>query len=496
MGSRGVSDVVTVILLILITLAVIAIVFVFIYPFVSESGQQATSRAENCLSFILEPSRCTYSATNQVLVAVVPKPGSAAGTLSGARFSFTQGTDATSLAANATEFSSFKTYLFPFNLGFRPEEVRVAGTLSSGEACDPLANAVRCLPSVCGNDIVEGGEDCEGSSVSACTSSDPEDPFFGTGTCSSCRIPSCVRNPVCSDGLDNEDDGLCDFGGLCVSGTQGLPDPGCYNATDTDEDPARYSVAITNLLSGVELTTLALPYTLQFHASANELTPDERACWYVIDSGVSVPIPDGCGHGGQDLSTTISQQGLHTLTVYSQDLSGDVVHDTIDFTVLIGGVVLSNPREGTIYEDGAIPFGFQTGITQFSSCSYSFNNGVLNATLSSCTSSPSSVLVTQSGQAYNLTMFVNSQNGVTVRDDVRFIYDRCPGDVDGDLVIGLADISFIVIHDVQTPAECAQNDPSRSSYCSRADLNKDGLIDASTDTSILTRYWGRHYTSC
>jgi len=85
------------------------------------------------------------------------------------------------------------------------------GTVNGNEQCDDGGNddgdgcSATCTteqqPSpVCGNDIVEQGEECDGNSPQACTT---QDGYSGTKTCVDCVWGNCETNESCGDGIKN-----------------------------------------------------------------------------------------------------------------------------------------------------------------------------------------------------------------------------------------------------------------------------------------------------
>ena len=99
----------------------------------------------------------------------------------------------------------------------------IDGKICSDNVCvDPPA-------STCGNGAIDSGEGCDGSNFDGKTCGSLIPGSSGTLSCNSCVVDTsqCIGgiNPQCADGIDNDNDGLIDFGN----------DPGCVDINDDDE---------------------------------------------------------------------------------------------------------------------------------------------------------------------------------------------------------------------------------------------------------------------
>src|SRR3989344_745725 len=83
--------------------------------------------------------------------------------------------------------------------------------------------------SVCGNNLAEGGEQCDGSALNGASCPSLGFPSGSLSCTPACEFDtsSCTSgsNPQCSDGIDNDGDGKTDYPG----------DPGCDSTGDNDE---------------------------------------------------------------------------------------------------------------------------------------------------------------------------------------------------------------------------------------------------------------------
>lgn len=507
MNKRGLSGIITTTLIILITLVAIAIVFVIVRPLVGDSVGKTQDVAGNCLSFILEPTRCTYSTSNEVLVSVVPKRGSASGTLSGARLVFGDGTNSLGFSQDQ-DFVAFKSYYFPFNLSFRPQNVLVSG-IANQETCSPLASPLPCIGAVCGNTIVEAGEACEGVQTSHCVHASPA--YYGSGACVSCDVPDCIQNDECGDGLDNDGDDRCDFsasGYPCLESGVQSDDPGCWSVFD-DESPANFNLTISRPDPTAVYQSATFPYDLVldfaldqgFQSVNTSLSSTCSYSWINLDnsavsSGGEVSVPN-CDHVGSYTSQLqFPEGGNYRLTVTAKDASGDPVQRNITFTIVSSILGITSPQQSALYQTLPIQLNFTTGpgFTR-SNCSYTWVES-LNGTAR--TNSPVEIPCGPTGPvtfnlaslrfgSYNLTVFARTAAGVEANDSLRFIYDPCPGDIETDNVTNIADLSRVI---------GASWNTSGQSYCVTrrcGDLNRDGWI-YQPDLNILLGNWGRNYT--
>lgn len=188
--KRGLSAVVATVLLISIVIVIGAVVFVVVRN-VALSGTSGTGSSRDCYSLILKPEHCSYS-QGLTLVKIVPEPGKGKGNLTGVSFSFLHG-DREQALSNESSLQPYKTYDFFFSLDYVPDSVTLAGLLGD-KVCPSLASDVPCVPSVCGNGVVEAGEACDILTRGAAPSCVDADGRVGTSSCFQCRLLTCNRN--------------------------------------------------------------------------------------------------------------------------------------------------------------------------------------------------------------------------------------------------------------------------------------------------------------
>ena len=99
-----------------------------------------------------------------------------------------------------------------------------------------------CTPPVCGNNVVEPGEDCDGTDLAGKSCADVGF-FSGILTCEATCLfdtSACFGPELCSNGIDDDGDGLCDCGDVldCLVHCIGFPqqETNCTNGTDDDGD--------------------------------------------------------------------------------------------------------------------------------------------------------------------------------------------------------------------------------------------------------------------
>lgn len=96
------------------------------------------------------------------------------------------------------------------------------GRNGDGEAGDPGMDIVA---SVCGNGVVEPGEECDGDPLRPCATACSTS---GVRACAECRWEStCAPPPETCNGRDDNCDTICDEGFECCAGATGRCDGGC-----------------------------------------------------------------------------------------------------------------------------------------------------------------------------------------------------------------------------------------------------------------------------
>jgi hypothetical protein len=103
------------------------------------------------------------------------------------------------------------------------------GTCDLFESCSTCPTDCGVCPPVCGDATCDATEDCAScpGDCGTCPPACGDGTCNGTEDCASCPgdCGTCPPPPACSDGLDNDGDGIVDH----------PLDPGCASATDTDE---------------------------------------------------------------------------------------------------------------------------------------------------------------------------------------------------------------------------------------------------------------------
>lgn len=191
MQKRGVSGIVTTVLLILIVLVGISIVWAALRPFVNSVDDFQSESSGSCLANSIEIVRCVINQTGNS-IAVQVKRGPAENSLEGLRFLFSTGEFSSSFdVASVPNPLETRTYTFMNDSLINTRTVNVISIIN-GKSC-PLATA----PVICSLGIVE-------------------------------KILPRAGSPTCSDGVDNDADGVHDY----------PADPGCDDSEDLTEDDA------------------------------------------------------------------------------------------------------------------------------------------------------------------------------------------------------------------------------------------------------------------
>ncbi|MBS3072761.1 DUF4215 domain-containing protein, partial [Candidatus Pacearchaeota archaeon] len=219
MSKRGVSGVITTVLLILIVLAAVGILWAVVSSFLKASTS-SLSFTENLIGLDIIGQSAVYYENDDTISFKINR-NSFSGNLSGLRV-VVEGEDGNSESYDLLVFlDTLETKTFYFSLGGlvnNPQKISVLplfsknGKISPGSIKDSESLILSTsLTNFCGNGNVESGEECDDGNTD------------NTDGCSNdCKVISFI--PQCSDGDDNDDDGLTD-----------LADPGCADINDNDE---------------------------------------------------------------------------------------------------------------------------------------------------------------------------------------------------------------------------------------------------------------------
>jgi len=262
-----VSGLVVLVLGILLALGATAIVFGALRPFILSIGE--TSSANTCLKVQISPVLCHYNGT---LTSVVVERKAGVGSLKEIKFIFKNSSGASVNIDRKTEnFTELERRSFSFSAPpvSQPVSVDLAPVLNDGTLCSLTGTPFPCIfgevidqPTACNDgedndgdgwfDVTDPGcplpqDDNETNDDNngrpACSNeaddADPEDTLIDGND------PGCTEGPgdldetdilpQCSDGIDNDNDTLIDYG------SNSSNDPGCADPIDDDE---------TNIISG------------------------------------------------------------------------------------------------------------------------------------------------------------------------------------------------------------------------------------------------------
>jgi hypothetical protein len=152
-------------------------------------------------------------------------------------------------------------------------------------------------------------------------------------------------------------------------------------------------------------------------------TSNGEACWYVLDGGSTNDLPS-CTITYPHFLGSLTE-GAHTLTLYAGDSAGNIVSDTVTFTVDTSApeVSIISP-ENTIYATTAVPLDY-TVSSDAEACWYTFNGG-LAIPLSSCSNI---TLATIPEGTHTVTVYANDSVGNVGSDSVVFTIDTSGPDV-------------------------------------------------------------------
>lgn len=429
--KRGLSEIVTTVLISLIVMIIIAILAFVLVPLVQNDSESLESAS--CFSMSLSPTRCTYSTSHEALVSFIGTrtSGSPEAVLDGVRVVFQLG-DETFAFENETPIFAFEQYAFPFQLDFDPENALIAA-IAQGSACAPLHDPIACIPSVCGNTILEAGEQCDGSSAICYVNT----YFRGSALCTgACMAGACFMNPQCSDEFDNDQDGFCDdegFSNRCSpTGVNG--DNGCWSSDDNDEGVFPFSIIINSPSEGEVYQTIdidsyerplefAIAYTPEEIIDAADDTLD--SCWYTL-GGVTNMLD--CSGVVIVTNLSFSSGGSQTLTIYANDSTGDVASKSISFSVIESTLELVNPVDGSYVTNPnvLINFTFGSGFVP-TSCSYQLANStgsISDSPIPGC----APFFLTMAEESYMLSLSAINSGGLAVSAQSDFIVNLCPGD--------------------------------------------------------------------
>jgi hypothetical protein len=206
MNKRGISGVIVTILMILLAIAAIILVWAVLKNVLQKSASDISSQ---CLTLDLEIAKVEKGAnTIDVYVRVKRNPGE--GNLTGVRFKFTSSNDSFIRDKNVSmKELEIKTFNFSDvgNVSFI-SKVEIAGIVSfnNDEKICRIADSskvmgVYVLPpaQVCGNNIKEGAEECDGSDLGGQTCQS-KGYYLGSLVCVNCVINDSGCSGRCPDG--------------------------------------------------------------------------------------------------------------------------------------------------------------------------------------------------------------------------------------------------------------------------------------------------------
>ncbi|MDC0358168.1 PKD domain-containing protein [Oligoflexia bacterium] len=225
--------------------------------------------------------------------------------------------------------------------------------------------ACRALVKHCYNGVQDDGEegvDCDGSCSETCTNpTATPTPFVSpTNTPVSTATPTSVPTttpgtfPECSDGIDNDQDGLIDY----------PQDSGCSSKSDDDEiDPPGNVTLVAKIIVGeddsfknnsyfpspvMSLTKGYAPHAVFFEG--HQSTPRAKLVKYAWDFGAGTEgDPEGRYGDGFNTAHVFETPGIYTVTLKVMDHAGAwSAYDTINIEVL------SRTQHTTFYVDAVI----------------------------------------------------------------------------------------------------------------------------------------------
>lgn len=226
-----------------------------------------------------------------------------------------------------------------------------------------------------------------------------------------------INTSSCSYTLDGLT--IVNLPGCANSSLTGLSQ-GMHNLTMTVRDMAgnsnttqrSFSVdatgPIVNITAPSNLTYGSANLTLSFTVSDSISSID--TCWYVADSGNATFIAN-C----TNTTFTVSGDGTHNVSVYSNDSVGNVGYDVAAFAVDSTAPVVNvtSPISGNNYTNNELTLAFMVNESQSSlaSCKYSIDAGS-NTTVSSCANGANSLTLPIIADGWhNLTVFATDSVG-------------------------------------------------------------------------------------
>ena len=244
MNKRGLSAIITTLLVVLLVLVAVGIVWGVVRNIIREGAEEVSLGKFTLKAEITKAS--IDDASNNVTITVERNPGK--GELTGIRFIFNDGTDS-EVVTTTTTLQELGSETFVLHLADLDVDnlvtISIVPVFKSSSGKEILGNVLDTFedtigtssggnppnPSTCGNNAIEGTEDCDGTDLAPYTLDCSTYPGFDGGTlaclsdCSGYDTSLCVSPPTqCNDGLDNDADGCID-----------ISDADCINAADTTE---------------------------------------------------------------------------------------------------------------------------------------------------------------------------------------------------------------------------------------------------------------------
>ena len=155
--------------------------------------------------------------------------------------------------------------------------------------------------------------------------------------------------------------------------------------------------------------TIQNPVNNSFSSSANipldysVSDPNLQSCWYTINGGDSVPLPD-CSN-----TSFTASEGSNTVTVYANNSAGNQNSSSATFTVETSApsLTIQNPVNNSFSSSANIPLDYSVSDSNLQSCWYTTDGGVTNTTLPDC----SNTSFTASEGSNTVTVYANNSAG-------------------------------------------------------------------------------------
>jgi hypothetical protein len=220
------------------------------------------------------------------------------------------------------------------------------GTCNNGETCSTCSTDCGVCPTVCGNGIKEGTEQCDLGTI---LNGQVCNPLYGSSCtyCSTaCKLIT-VNGPYCGDNV-------CNGAEICST---------CSNDCGTCPDNIKPVVDITN---PVATTYTSHRTSLTFSVYDDNL----YSCTYKLNGNTAVNVPSVV-NGVRTITGITSVTGTNTWSVTCRDVTGNIGTDSVTFTVTLPTVCGNGIKEGTEQCDlGTILNGQVCNPLYGSSCTY------------------------------------------------------------------------------------------------------------------------------